>query len=80
MALSEEEINEIAKKVAEKLRKSMQVEPQKPEPKCEFKWEDDTLILECDSTADRERAKDILDKGDVVIKVKPKEGEQRKGR
>ena len=78
MALEENEIDEIAKKVAEKLSKGMRVEPQKPVPKCELKWKDDALILECESTADRDRAKDILDKGDVIIKIRPRDEEQRK--
>lgn len=39
-------------------------------PKCEFKWKDDALVLECQSTGDRDRAKEILEKGDVILKVR----------
>ena len=77
MALENEDIEKIAKLVAEKLGKSMKLD-QKPEPKCEFKWKDDSLILECETEEDRDKAKDILSKGEVTIKVKPKSEEQRK--
>ncbi len=50
------------------------------ELKCEFVWKDDALVLECESEKDRDRAKDILDKGDVIIKVKPRDEEPQKGR
>lgn len=79
MALDKEEIEEIAKRVAEIITKGMRVEPQKPAPKCNLTWKDDALVLECESTADRDRAKEILDKGDVIIKVKPKGEESTKG-
>lgn len=79
MALDKEEIEEIAKRVAEIITKGMRVEPQKPAPKCNLTWKDDALVLECESTADRDRAKEILDKGDVIIKVKPKGEERTKG-
>ena len=71
MALEKDEIEEIAKRVAEMINKGTIVEPQKPAPKCNFTWKEDGLVLECESTADRDRAKEILDKGDVIIKVKP---------
>ena len=80
MALDKDEIEEIAKRVAEIITKGMRVEPQKPAPKCNLTWKDDALVLECESTADRDRAKEILDKGDVIIKVKPKVEERTKGR
>jgi len=80
MALDKDEIEEIAKKVAEIVSKGMRVEPQKPAPKCNLTWKEDALVLECESTADRDRAKEILDKGDVIIKVKPKVEERTKGR
>jgi len=76
MALEKDEIEEIAKRVAEIITKGMRVEPQKPAPKCDLTWKDDALVLECESTVDRDRAKEILDKGDVIIRVKPK-GEER---
>jgi len=79
MALDKDEIEEIAKRVAEIITKGMRVEPQKPAPKCDLTWKDDALVLECESTADRDRAKEILDKGDVIIKVKPKGEERTKG-
>jgi len=80
MALEKKEIEEIAKKVAEMLSENMKVEPQKPAPNCELRWKDDALVLECESEADRDRAKDILEKGDVIIKVKPKDEKEGKGR
>ena len=80
MALEKDEIEEIAKRVAEIISKGMRVEPQKPAPKCNLTWKDDALVLECESSADRDRAKEILDKGDVIIKVKPKGEERTKGR
>ena len=80
MALDKNEIEEIAKRVAEILSKGMKVEPQKPAPKCEHTWTDGALILECESTEDRDRAKEILDKGDVIIRVKAKGEERSKGR
>lgn len=79
MALDKDEIEEIAKRVAEIITKGVRVEPQKPAPKCELTWKDDALVLECESTADRDRAKEILDKGDVIIRVKPKGEERTKG-
>ena len=80
MALDKDEIEEIVKKVvAEILSKGVRVEPQKPVPNCGFTWKDDALVLECESTADRDRAKEILDKGDVIIRVKPKGEERTKG-
>jgi hypothetical protein len=80
MALDKDEIEEIVKRVvAEIITKGMRVEPQKPAPKCNLMWKDDALVLECESTADRDRAKEILDKGDVIIKVKPKGEERTKG-
>ena len=79
MALDKDEIEEIAKRVAEIVSKGMRVEPQKAAPKCGFTWKDDALVLECESTVDRDRAKEILDKGDVIIKVKPKGEERAKG-
>jgi hypothetical protein len=66
MPLDENEIEEIAKKVAEMLNKGMKLEPQKPFPKCELTWKDDAAVLECESIADRDRAKEILEKGDVI--------------
>jgi hypothetical protein len=80
MALTKEEIEAIVKKTVEKVIKDMKVDSQKPAPKCEFAWKDDALVLECDSEKDRDRAKDILDKGDVIIKVKPRNEEPQKGR
>lgn len=80
MALDKNEIEEIAKRVAEILTKGMKLEPQEPAPRCDFAWKDDALVLECESTADRDRAKEILDKGDVIIKVKPKGEERTKGK
>jgi len=80
MALDKNEIEEIAKRVAEILSKGMRVEPHKPVPKCDFTWKDDALVLDCESTTDRDRAKEILDKGDVIIKVKAKGEERSKGR
>ena len=80
MALEKDEIEEIAKRVAEIVSKGMRVEPQKPAPKCNLTWKEDALVLECESTADRDRAKEILDKGDVIIKVKPNDEERTKGR
>jgi len=80
MALDKNEIEEIAKRVAEMLSEGMRIDPQKPAPKCDFTWKDDALVLECESTADRDRAKEILDKGDVIIKVKPKGEEHARGR
>lgn len=80
MPLDKNEIEEIAKKVAEMITKGTEVELQKPAPKCEFKWKDDALVLECQSTADRDRAKEILEKGDVIIKVKPKSEEGTRGK
>lgn len=79
MALDKDEIEEIAKRVAEIITKGMRVEPQKPAPKCNLTWKNDALVLECESTADRDRAKEILDKEDVIIKVKPKGEERTKG-
>lgn len=75
--MKDKEIAQIAKKVAEMLAKGMKRGPEKPTPRCEFKWEDDALVLECESPADRDRAKDILEKGDVRIRVKPRDEEQR---
>lgn len=80
MALTKEEIEAIVKKTVEKAIKDMKVDSQKPAPKCEFTWKDDALVLECESEKDRDRAKDILDKGDVIIKVKPRNEEPQKGR
>lgn len=81
MARDENEVDEIARRVVQMLtNQGMKVEPQKPEPKCELKWEDDALVLECESSSDRDLAKDILDKGDVIIKVIPKDEKQRKSR
>ena len=80
MALDKDEIEEIAKRVAEIITKGMRVEPQKPAPTCDLTWKDDALVLECESIADRDRAKEILDKGDVIIKVKIKDEERPKGR
>jgi len=77
MALENEDIEKIAKLVAEKLGKSMKLD-QKPEPKCEFKWQDNSLVLECETEGDRDKAKDILNKGEVIIKVKPKDEGQKK--
>ena len=79
MALDKDEIEEIAKRVAEIITKGMRVEPQKPAPKCILTWKEDALVLECESTVDRDRAKEILDKGDVIIRVKPKSEERAKG-
>jgi hypothetical protein len=80
MAVSKDEIEEIVRRVvAEMISKGMRVEPQKPAPKCNLTWKDDALVLECESTADRDRAKEILDKGEVIIKVKPKVEERTKG-
>ena len=67
------------KRVAEIITKGMRVEPQKPAPKCNLTWKEDALVLECESTGDRDRAKEILDKGDVIIRVKPKGEERTKG-
>ncbi len=78
--LTKEELAEIAKQAAEIVVKGMKVDSQKPAPKCEFAWKDDALVLECESEKDRDRAKDILDKGDVIIKVKPRGEEPQKGR
>jgi len=75
MPLGENDIDEIAKRVAERLGKGLNIESQKPAPSCEFKWREDALILECETPADRDRAKEILDSGDVVIKVKPSDEE-----
>ena len=80
MALTKEEIETIAKKAAEIVIKGMREDPHKPAPKCEFAWKDNALVLECESEKDRDRAKDILDKGDVIIKVKPRGEEPQKGR
>jgi hypothetical protein len=81
MPLDRNEIEEIVKRVvAEILSKGMKVEPQKLCPKCDFTWKDDALVLDCESTTDRDRAKEILDKGDVIIKVKAKGEERSKGR
>ncbi len=80
MALTKDEIEAIAKKAAEIVVKGMRDDPQKPAPKCEFVWEDDALVLECESEKDRDRAKDILDKGDVIIKVRPQNEKPQKGR
>jgi len=79
MALEKDEIEEIVKRIAEIITKDMRVEPQKPAPKCNFTWKEDALVLECESTVDRDQAKEILDKGDVIIKVKPKGEERAKG-
>ena len=79
MALDKDEIEEIAKRVAEMISNGMRVEPQKPAPKCNLTWKEDALVLECESTVDRDRAKEILDKGNVIIKVKPKGEEHTKG-
>ncbi len=80
MALDKDEIEEIVKRVVgEMISKGMRVEPQKPAPKCNLTWKEDALVLECESTVDRDRAKEILDKGDVIIKVKPKGEERTKG-
>ncbi|TEU01883.1 MAG: hypothetical protein E3J24_07405 [Dehalococcoidia bacterium] len=78
MPLGEKEIEEIAKKVAEKLNKGLNAEQQKPAPKCGFRWQENALILECESEADRNRAKEILETGDVLIKVTPKDEERGK--
>jgi hypothetical protein len=81
MPLDKNEIEEIVKKVvAEMLSKGIKVEPEKAAPKCGVTWKDDALVLECESTADRDRAKEILEKGDVVIKVKPKSEEGTRGK
>ena len=80
MALDKNEIEEIAKRVAEILSEGIRLEAQKPVPKCDLTWKDDALVLECESTADRDRAKEILDKGDVIIKVKPEGEERTKGK
>lgn len=76
MPLDKNEIEEIVKKVVvEVLSKGAKVEPLTPVPKCEVTWKDDALVLECQSTADRDRAKEILESGDVILKVKPKSEE-----
>ena len=80
MALDKKEIEEIAKRVAEIINEGGMKLDQKPEPKCEFMWKDNNLILECETEADRDKAKDILNKGDVIIKVKPKDEGQKKTR
>jgi len=80
MPLEKDEIQEIAKKVVEMLGKDIKAEPEKAAPKCEIKWKDDALVLECQSTADRDRAKEILEKGDVILKIKPKSEEDKGGR
>jgi hypothetical protein len=49
-------------------------------PRCQRLAKDDDLILECETEEDRDKAKDILNKGEVIIKVKPKSEEQRKGK
>lgn len=80
MPLDKNEIEEIAKRVAEMITQRRDVELEKPAPRCEFKWKDDALVLECQSTADRDRAQEILEKGDVVIRVKPKSEEDTRGK
>jgi hypothetical protein len=80
MALEKGEIEAIAKLVAEQLKADMKAEQQKREPKCDFKWKEDGLILECETPEDRDQAREILNKGDVVIKIKPKGEAQKKGK
>jgi hypothetical protein len=81
MPVEKNEIEEIVKKVvAEVLAEGKKLESLKPVPKCEIKWKDDAIILECESTADRDRAKEILEKGDVILKVKPKSEEDMRGK
>ena len=41
-------------------------------------WKDNSLVLECETEEDRDKAKDILNKGEVIIKVKPKDEGQKK--
>lgn len=83
MPLDKNEIEEIVKKVVAEMlsiSKGIKVEPEKAAPKCGVTWKDDALVLECESTADRDRAKEILEKGDVILKVKPKSEEGTRGR
>ena len=77
MALDKSEIEEIVKKVVAEM--ADEGKKLKPTPRCEIKWKDDALVLECQSKTDRDRAKEILEKGDVIIKVKPKDEEDTKG-
>lgn len=39
-------------------------------PNCTPTWTDTDLVLICDTPADRDRAKEILEKGDVILKVR----------
>lgn len=57
----------------------MDEQKKKEPPKCELRWEEDRVVLECETAEDRDRAAKALEEGEVIVKVKvKKEGEETK--